>query len=65
MKPYSISLDYGNIKRKLKQRTKLTKYFYANGQIKCDQDKILEKSVECTGEILETKKNYIINMTSK
>ena len=54
-----------NIKRKLKQRTKLTKYFYKNGQINCDYDKILEKSAEWTAEILEAKKNYILNMTSK
>ena len=33
-----------NIKRKLKQRTKLIKYFYKNGQMKCDYYKILEKS---------------------
>ena len=54
-----------NIKRKLKQRTKLIKYFYKNGQMKCDYDKILEKSAECTAEIFETTKNYILNMTSK
>ena len=54
-----------NIKRKLKQRTKLIKYFYKNGQMKCDYDKILEKSAECTAEILEAKKNYIFNVTSK
>ena len=54
-----------NIKRTLKQITKLTKYFYKNGQIKCDYDQILEKSAECTVEILEAKKNYILNMTSK
>ena len=33
--------------------------------MKCDHDKILEKSAECTAEIFETKKNYILNMTSK
>ena len=54
-----------NIKRTLKQITKLIKYFCKNGQIKCDYDKILEKSAECTAEILEPKKNYILNMTSK
>ena len=47
-----------NIKRKLKQRIKLTKYFYKNDQIKCDHVKILEKSAKCTGYVLETKKNY-------
>ena len=46
-----------NIKRKLKQKTKLTKYFHKNGQMKCDYDKILEKSAEYTAEILEAKKN--------
>ena len=54
-----------NIKRKLKQGTKLIKYFYKNGQMKCDYDKILEKAAECTAENFETKKNYISNTTSK
>ena len=54
-----------NIKRKSKQRTKLTKHFYKNGQIKCDYDKISENSAECAAEILETKKNYIFNKTGK
>ena len=54
-----------NIKRKLKQRTKLIKYFYKNSQIKCDYDKILEKCEECTTDIFETKKRCILNMTSK
>ena len=53
-----------NIKRKLKQRTKLIKYFYKNDQIKCDYNTI-DKSAECTAEIFEIKKNYILNMTSK
>ena len=54
-----------NIKRKLRQRTKLTKHFYKNGQINRVYDKILEKSAECTAEILEAKRNYILNMISK
>ena len=41
------------------------KFFYKNGQIKCDHDKILKKNVECHAKILEAKKNYILNMTSK
>ena len=41
------------------------KYFYKNGQIKCDYDKISEKSAECIRDILEAKKNYVLNMTSK
>ena len=52
-------------KRKLKQRTKLTKWFYKNGPIKCDYDKILKKSAECTVKILEAKNNFILNMTRK
>ena len=35
-----------NIKRKLKQRTKLIKCFYKNGQMKCDYYKVLEKFAE-------------------
>ena len=54
-----------NIKRKLKQRTKLKKYFYKNGQIKCNYNKILEKSAECTAEILELQKKYFLNITRK
>ena len=54
-----------NIKRKLKERTKLIRYFDKNGQMKCDYDKILEKSAECNAEKFDTKKNYIFNMTSK
>ena len=53
-----------NIKRKLKQRTKLTIYFDKNGQTNFDYDKILEKSALCT-ETLEAKKKYTLNMTSK
>ena len=41
------------------------KFFYKNSQIKCDHDKILKKYVECQAKILEAKKNYILNMTSK
>ena len=53
-----------NIKRKLKQGTKLIKYFYKNDHMKCDYDKILEKCAECGTELFETRKNYILNMTS-
>ena len=52
-------------KKKVKTRPKFIKYCYKNGQMKCDYDKILEKSAECTAEIFETTKNYILNMTSK
>ena len=48
-----------------KERSKLTKYFYRNGQRKSDRDKMLEKSAECTREILEAKRAYILKMTNK
>ena len=53
------------IKRSLKERCKLTNFFYKNGQRKIDHDKVLEKSEECTKQILEAKKNYILKMTKK
>ena len=46
------------IKKSLKERCKLTKVFYKNGQRKVDHDKVLKKSEECTKQILEAKKNY-------
>ena len=52
-------------KNLLKERSKLTKYFYRNGQRESDRDKVLEKSAECTREILESKRQYILKMTSK
>ena len=55
-----------NIKRSLKERCKLTNFFYyKNGQTKIDHDKVLEKFEECTKQILEAKKNYIVKMTKK
>ena len=50
------------IKKSLKGRCKLTKFFYKNGQRKVDHDKVLEKSEECTKQILEAKKNYILKI---
>ena len=41
------------IKKSLKQRCKLTKFFYKNGHRKVDHDKVLEKSKECNKQILE------------
>ena len=54
-----------NIKKSLKERCKLTKVFYKNGQRKIDHDKVLEMSEEYTKQILEVKKNYILKMTKK
>ena len=53
------------IRKSLKERCKLAKCFNKNGQRKIDHDKVLEKSEECTKQILETKKNYILKMTKK
>ena len=58
-------MDDCNIKKSLKQRSKLTKIFYKNGQRNSDHIKVLEKSEECRSSICETKKNYILKMTSK
>ena len=55
----------GNIKKSLNKRCKLAKFFYKNRQRKIDHDKVLEKSEECTKQILEAKKNYILKMTKK
>ena len=67
-----IKCNYGqppwmtdNIKKSLKQRSKLTKIFYKNGQRNSDHTKVLEKSEECTSLISEAEKNYILKMTSK
>ena len=52
-------------KNLLKERSKLTKYFYRNGQRESDRDKVLEKYAECTRGILEAKIQNILKMTSK
>ena len=54
-----------NIKRSLKERSKLTKCYYKNGQKKSDYEKIIERSSDFTKEILEAKNNYILKMTTK
>ena len=53
-----------NIKRSLKQHSKLTKCYYKNGQKKNDE-KLIEKSSDCTKEILEAKNFYFLKMTTK
>ena len=54
-----------NFKKSLKEKSKLTKIFYKNGQGKTDHEKIVEKATECSNEILEAKTNYIIKMSKK
>ena len=54
------------IKRSLNERSILTnKCYYKNGQKKSDYEKLLEKSSDCTKEILKAKNNYILKMTTK
>ena len=53
-----------NIKKTLKQRSKLTKISYKNGQRNSDHIKVLEKSEQCASLISEAKKNYILKMIS-
>ena len=50
-----------NVKKPLKERSKLTKYFYMNGQRKEDHEKLLAKANNCMKEILETKNEYIFS----
>ena len=49
----------------LKETSKLTNYFYRDGQRKSYRYKVLEKSAECTREILESKKQCFFKMTNK
>ena len=54
-----------SIKRSLKESFKLTKCYYKNGQKKSDYEKLLEKSSDCTKQILEAKNNYVLKVTTK
>ena len=54
-----------NIKKSLKQRSKLTKIFYKHSQRNSVYIKVLEKSEECMSIISEAKKNYFLKMISK
>ena len=49
----------------LKIISKFTKYFYRNDKKKSDHHEVLEKSPECTRDILEAKRRYILKMTNK
>ena len=40
------------VKRCLKERTKLSKFYYKNGQKKEDQEKLEAKAAYCTEQIL-------------
>ena len=45
-------------KNLLKERSRLKKYFYGNGQGESDRNKLLRKSAECTREIQNTKRFF-------
>ena len=53
------------IKKSSKETYKLTIFFYKNGQRKIYHGKVLQKSAECTKQILEAKTKYILKMTKK
>ena len=52
-------------KKSLKERSKLTKTYYKNGQQKIVYDKVSEKSADCTKKITQVKNDYINKMTDK
>ena len=53
-------------KKSLKERSKLTKIFCKSGQRKTDHEKVMEKATaECINEILQAKKNYLLEMSKK
>ena len=45
-------------KNLLKERSRLKKYFYGNGQGESDRNKLLGKSAECIREIQNTKRFF-------
>ena len=54
-----------NIKRSLKKLSKLVKCYHKNGHEISDHEKLLEKSSDCTKEILEAQNNYILKVTTE
>ena len=54
-----------NIKRCLKERSKLTKFFYKNGQKREDKEKLEAKAAYCTEQIMKAKNDYTQRMTNK
>ena len=51
--------------KSLRERSKLTKSHYKNGQQKSDYDKVLEKSADLTKKITQAKSDYIKKMIDK
>ena len=54
-----------NIKRCVKERSKLTKFFYKNGQKREDKEKLEAKATYCTEQIMKAKNDYTQRMTNK
>ena len=52
-------------KNALEKKSKLTKYFYRNGQNEIDHKRISEKSAEYTRDITEAKEGCILKLTNK
>ena len=48
-----------DIKKSLKERSKLIETYYKNGLQKTDYDKVLEKSADYTKKITQAKNDYI------
>ena len=53
-----------NIKRCLKERSKLTKLFYKNGQKSKDKENLEAKPAYCTEQIMKAKNDYTQRMTN-
>ena len=51
--------------RCLKERSKLTKFFYKNGQKREVKEKLEAKAAYCTEQITNTKNDYTQRMTNK
>ena len=54
-----------NIKRCMKERSKLTNFFYKNGQKREYKPKLEAKAACCTEKIMKAKNNYTLRMTNK
>ena len=54
-----------DIKRCLKGRSKLTKFFYKNGQKREDKGKLEAKSTYCAEQIMKAKNDYTQRMANK
>ena len=54
-----------NVKRRLKERSKLTKFFYQNGQKWEDKEKLEAKAAYSTEQIMKAKNDYMQRITNK